>query len=294
MRTPASGTTTTVGARLIKISRGTLSQTVNICTEANQVGTYEVTYRLPRDVDITTTELASLADLQALTRWLVSHGGQPETPGVGPRSRLLPRVPAPAADDDWVAAATAAADAAVTQVVDSFLAHPYLHRVEHSLHTLLHSLLKEQPNLAAMTALGQLGDQTQLVHKEWPETVPGVEGDDSGPRGLFDIAVLSPTQLAQASVDQFLDGRIDTALAIEVGLDYGLKHLSDDAAKLLHSKVPVPYLLHLTRLRVKDLAETEQLLCEAPAPLRTAYVQVDPKTGTRRYKQLSDTAVSTA
>jgi hypothetical protein len=105
--------------------------------------------------------------------------------------------------------------------------------------------------------------------------------------------VLSPAQLAEASVDQFLDGRIDTPLAIEVGLDYGLKHLSDDADKLLHSRVPVPYLLHLTRLRVKDLEETERLLCEAPAPLRTAYVQVDPRTGARRFKHLSDTAIST-
>ena len=293
MTTPASGTTLTIGGRRIKISRGTQSQTVNICTEANQVGTYEMTYRLPRDVDVTTAELASLADLQALTRWLVSHGGQPETPGVGPRSRLLPRVAAPPADDDWLAKATAAAGAAVTQVVDSFLAHPYLHRVEHSLHTLLHSLLKAQPHLAPLTALGPRGDQTQLVHKEWPETVPGVEGDDSGPRGLFDIAVLTPSQLAGASVDQFLEGRVDAPLAIEVGLDYGLKHLRDDADKLLHSKVPVPYLLHLTRLRVKDLEETERLLCEAPAPLRTAYVQVDPRTGVRRYKHLSDKTIST-
>lgn len=295
MTTPASSTTAWVNGRRVKISRGTKSQTVNICTTANEVGSYEMTYRLPPDVDVTTSELESLADVDALVRWLGSHRGQPEVPGLGyPRSRLLPRVAAPAADDEWVVAAAAAADAAITQLVDSFLEHPYLHRVEHSLHTLLHSLLKEQPQLKSVTPLGSRGNSTQLVHKEWPETVPGVEGDDTGPRGLFDIAVVTPSQLAEASVDQFLEGRIDAPLAIEVGLDYGLKHLSDDAAKLLHSKVPVPYLLHLTRLRVKDLEETERLLCEAPSPLRTAYVQVDPRTGARRYKHLADSAVFTA
>ena len=56
------------------------------------------------------------------------------------------------------------------------------------------------PEMANLHAFG-----TWLIHKEWPETLPGRDVDR---RGLFDLAVLAPSQLAQASIDQFRQGRI--------------------------------------------------------------------------------------
>lgn len=114
----------------------------------------------------------------------------------------------------------------------------------------------------------------------------------TGPRGLFDIAVLAPSQLGSATIEQFRGGHVDAPIAIEVGLDYGFEHLLQDRDKLLHSHVPVPYLLHLSRVAVTDRDRTEDLLRSAPAPLRTAYVHLDPKTGERRVKHLADGDVS--
>jgi hypothetical protein len=290
MTPPSSDSLTTVAGRRVKVVRGTRSQTINVCTPANQVGTYEVTYRLPFDVMVTTAELAGLADLHALDAWALARSGDPEVPGQ-PGAPAVLSVPSPRADDPWVVSARAAVDRAITSLVQQFLENPYLHRVEHSLHTLLHSLLKEQPELAALVALATAPHRTQLVHKEWPETIPDV----GAKKGNFDIGILSPAQVGQATLKQFRAGRIAAPLAIEVGLDYDLEpHLRNDAKKLLQSQVPVPYLLHLSRLNVTNQAATEQLLCAPEGALRTAYVHVDPATGARRYKHVGDSTVSTA
>ncbi len=119
MAKPASTTVTTVAGRRVKIARGTKSQTVNICTLANEVGIYELRYRLDSAVDVTTAELAELADLDALEAWLLARGGSPEAPGASSAgSHLVPRISAPPADDDWVLVATAAVDRAVTALVE--------------------------------------------------------------------------------------------------------------------------------------------------------------------------------
>ncbi len=65
---------------------------------------------------------------------------------------------------------------------------------------------------------------------------------------------------------------------IEVGLDYGLSHLQRDRDKLLHSRVHMPYVLHLSRLAICDQDETELLLCHLSEPVRASYVHHDPRT----------------
>ncbi len=107
------------------------------------------------------------------------------------------------------------------------------------------------------------------MHREWPETVArGVDGDK--PRGLFDLSVLSPTQLAVASRDQFLAGRVEAPIVLEVGLDYGYHHLAQDRNKVLNSQVRAPYLLHLSRVGVRDVPRVEALLTSLPRPVRAA------------------------
>jgi hypothetical protein len=286
-----SNTLTTVAGRRVKVVRGKKSQTINVCTPLNRIGAYDITYRLAPDVEVTTAELAGLADLPAVDAWALARGGDPEVPGE-PGAPAVVSVPPPSLDDAWLVSARAAVDRAITRLVDEFMEDPYLHRVEHSLHTLLHSLLKQEPVLAVVVPLGTSPHRTQLVHKEWPETtaVQGLTGKVV--RGNFDIGVLSPAQVSSATLKQFRAGRIAAPLAIEVGLDYGANHLQQDADKLLHSKVSVPYLLHLSRINVTDQVATEQLLCAPNSPLRTAYVHIDPDTGVRRFKHVGDTGVT--
>lgn len=290
MTAPASRDITTVAGRRVKIVRGSKSQTVNICSPANVVGDYDITYRLSPDVDIVADELAELADLDALTAWLLARDGEAELP-TRPGSRAIPSIAASVAHDEWLDAATAAADAAITALVEQFLEHPYLHRVEHSLHTLLHALLVATRPLDGNAVLAT-GQTTQLVHKEWPETVARPSESGQEKRGSFDIGILAPEQVAAAGLHQFRAGRIDAPVVVEVGLDYGLWHLQQDADKLIHSRVRVPYLLHLSRVPVTNRDELEAALCSYPAPLRTAYAHVDVATGERRVKHLADVVVS--
>ncbi len=267
-----------------------MSQTVNVCTASNEVGNYETKYRLPAAVTVSVEVLNELADLEALGAWVLAHEGEAENVGSGPGRAVLPLVLGSVDDEQWLERAQAATEQVLDAVVGDFLRDPYLHRVEHSLHAWLVGLLVQRPELGAGVTL-RTGERTQLVHKEWPETIPGVEGNDRGPRGLFDIAVLSPSQVGAASLDQFSAGRIDAPIVIEVGLDYGLTHLRQDHDKLLHSRVRMPYLLHLSRIAMRDQDETESLLCEPSAPIRTAYVHHDPRTKMARYKSISNASV---
>jgi len=104
-----------------------------------------------------------------------AHQGDAEPIGAGPGQRPQPLAPAPDKGDEWLEGARVATERVLRTVVEEFLQHPYLHRVEQSLHAWLFSLLIQQPELSAGVTLST-GEQTQLVHKEWPETIPGVEG----------------------------------------------------------------------------------------------------------------------
>lgn len=268
---------------------GRKTQTVNICTAENVEGVYEDRYSLDIAVDVSAAELAAQPDLASLRAWLTLHGGQPLSTDGRPGDRLPGLVEA-ASDTSWTADARAAVERVLVAVVDSFRERPYLHRVEHSLHAEIWSLLKQEPVLQGEFTLKDGRAVTQLVHKEWPETYPRKKADGSDrPRGLFDLAVLSPQQVCKSSLDQLVFGRIEPPIVIEVGLDYGLPHLEQDADKLKNSRVQSPYLLHLTRLRDKDRSATEMLLTSGGTP--AAYGHLDPKTGVR-WKHVHERAVS--
>lgn len=182
-----------------------------------------------------------------------------------------------------------AVETVLDEVVTVFLARPYLHRVGHSLHVELYLRLKEQADLRGEFQL-RTGEMTQLVHKEWPETRPDLSPGASGKRGAFDMVVMSPEGLAAASLEQFRQGRIAAPIVIEVGLDYGKKHLEDDGMKMFDSGVRVPYLLHLSRVRDVNTTVIEAYVGAPPGQMRVAYVHHDPRGGTR-YKRLGDSEV---
>ncbi len=279
-----------VEGRTVFHKLGVKTQTVNICTSKNQEGVYEARYSLPITVELAAAELDAQPDLAALHRWLVLHGGQPLSTDGRPGDSLPPLLAAPPADDPWVAKASEAVERVLDGVVDAFREQPYLHRVEHSLHAWVWSLLTQEPVLRGEVPLKDGRTLTQLVHKEWPETYPRPNEDGNpGPRGLFDLAVLSPEQVQQADLQQFVFGRIEAPIVIEVGLDYGCDHLSDDAGKLLNSRVRAPYLLHLSRLTDTKRDHTEKALSGG---IGSAYVHVDPRTGARRWKHVRDATVS--
>lgn len=275
-----------VGGRRVVIVRGTRTQTVSICTERNQPGRYQSRYRMPIEADIRAEDLDELPDLQSLQTFLESHNGQPEIGGKASPASLPSLIDPPGPEDAWLQSACAATDKAVTALVEEFRHKPFLHRVEHSLHAWLYGLLVRDSILNQQVRLGNQGEYTQLVHKEWPETTPREHAGNARPRGLFDLVVLAPGQLEQASLAQFRQGRISAPIVIEVGLDYGLGHLQQDIDKLKNSDVRCPYLLHLSRVRVRDQAKIESALLELPAKFKTACVHLDPGTGVIRYKHV--------
>ncbi len=279
-------TTRLQDGRQVVLVRGTKTQTVNVCTPAARAGAYEHVYRLPIAEDVEPKDLAELADAAALHDWVASHRGVEEQQRDGRRGRpVLPLVDVEA-DPGWLAAATTAVETVLDDAVMEFLARPYQHRVEHSLHAELYLRMKDQAALRGEFPL-RTGEMTQLVHKEWPETRPDLSPGASGRRGAFDLAVVSPEGLAAASLERFRQGRIAAPIVIEVGLDYGQKHLEDDGKKMLKSGVRAAYLLHLSRVRDVNATAIEAYVSTPPGHLRVAYVHHAPSGG-KRYKRLDD------
>lgn len=263
--------------------RGQSTQTINVCTAQNVRGKYEERFWLEPSVQVSVSELQLLPDLMALGDWLAKHGAR--------RERMPELLPAPEADDAWVVEAVAAVEQVLTRLVDGFLEQPFRHRVEHSLHAEIWSELKRQPVLACEVPLADGRTLTHLVHKEWPETRPRRAPDGKmRPRGLFDIALLSPQQVREAELAQLVYGRIEAPVVIEVGLDYGCKHVSDDLDKLANSRVKAPYILHLSRVTDPLLGRTESVM--SASDIRCAYASVGPNNGRRRWKHLHEARVS--
>ena len=160
---------------------------------------------------------------------------------------------------NWVVRASQITEASIDQLVLEFLEYPYLHRVEHSIHARLYGILKAQPHFDHTFPL-QTGELTQPIHKEWPETES--RPNKNGRRGNFDLAVLSPDGIAAMSLSQFEDGECDQIkppIVIEMGLHYGMKHLSDDAEKLENSKVLHAYIVHLVRRKHREIAFSNEI-----------------------------------
>lgn len=192
------------------------------------------------------------------------------------------------AEDAWLHVATKSVERSIDLLVQEFIEHPYLHRREHSIHAQLFQIMMSVPELSQRVPLGADLAVTQLVHKEWPETV-GREGDR---RGNFDLVVLSPTLLAGCpSIKSFIEGRLVAPIVIEIGLDYGPEHLAGDAKKIINSKPAHGYLIHLIRDLPRDPAAEQILLgIEAKFGIKTAYCWTAGRS--RAVKRVNDRIIS--
>ena len=284
-----------MAGRTVTVRTGRKSQTVNICTPRQVVGDYEAIYRLPVQSAIEDPgEIAEVATLAEFYTWLTARNGVPEgsTAAHGKTGGLFPLVSAPI-NDAWVSGAVPLVEDAIGSLVDRFVSVPYLHRVEHSFHAELISELRRHDKLRACVEIGASGLTTQLIHKEWPETVVrGGRGKTVERRGLFDIVVLAPVQFDEVTLEQFLQGRIEPPIVIEVGLDYGLKHLEGDIDKLVTSDVPHPYLIHLSRIGSRVEAVEDRINGTASSAPRLQVAYVHHGTGGVAVKRLNDSAVS--
>lgn len=283
--TTTSGQSFWLSDRRVILRTGTKSQTVNVCTRQNVPGEYEAIYRLPILSAIAAPDVPKMADLHAFGNWLVeTRNAFPEGPS-GQPAGLGTAVGISAVDEAWLRMVVEKVEHAVDLLVDDFAEHPYRHRVEHSLHLQLYHTLTDCQEFDILAPVGTSSLHAGLIHKEWPETLPGAAADR---RGLFDLAVLAPSQLAQASIEQFRQGRIHAPIVVEVGLDYGRAHLKQDLKKLRNSEVPHAYALHFSRLPAGD--KVEDLLTAAYPNIRTAYAHVPPAGG-RTVKHLADTDI---
>jgi hypothetical protein len=272
-----------VDGRRVIVRTGMKSQTVRVCTPQNTPGEYEAVYRLHILSAIAAADVPEMADLNALRTWLVeTRNARQEEPSGQP---VVPEaVGISAVDEAWLRAAVEKVQRAVDLLVDDFAAHPYRHRVEHSLHLQIYRALADQ-HLDDLAPVGNSSLRAGLIHKEWPETQPGKDADR---RGLFDLAVLAPSQLKQASIDQYRQGRIHAPIVVEVGLDYGVAHLRQDLEKLRNSEVPHAYVVHFSRLPASG--DVDHLLTAAYPNIRTAYAHV-PLTGRKTVKHLTDPGI---
>src|SRR4029077_9556604 len=137
--------------------------------------------------------------LAEFAMWLTARNGvlRRGSTAHGKTGDLSPLVRAPI-NDAWVSDAVSLVEAAISSLVDAFVSAPYLHRVEHSFHAELISELRKHDKLCACVEIGASGLATQLIHKEWPETVVrGGRNKTVERRGLFDVVVLAPAQFEE-------------------------------------------------------------------------------------------------
>jgi hypothetical protein len=173
-------------------------------------------------------------------------------------------------DDPWLAQGRKHVEQSIDSLIQEFAQFPYLHRVEHSIHAQLFHIMMSHEELAQRVLFGNDSATTQLVHKEWPESIAREDKD----RGNFDLAVLTPQLLKScASIKAFREGRLHAPIVIEVGLDYKAKHLAGDVLKLLNSKPKYGYLIHLVRESSRE-PEAEKIILESESKfgIKTAYV----------------------
>lgn len=132
-------------------------------------------------------------------------------------------------------------ETAIDSLVDNFAREPFIHRCEHSIHCELYNMLNVHRALQGLYPLKNgvatktknlQGWSTNLIHKEWPETIHR----QGKKRGNFDLAILDPKAIGEATVTGFTAGLITPAFVVEMGLNYTLEdHLKKDHEKLEHS-----------------------------------------------------------
>ena len=284
--------------RKVKVQTGTKSQTVNICTAANIHGAYEYIVRLhPPFITDDTLRQQHFGSIEELVAYLQRrHYGQVEqspvrhsgpAPASSTQERVRPSAPLPVPPvkglpaSSWEQNAKLATEQCIDQFVAEFMEFPYLHRVEHSIHCELFKILSSRKIFSRTYPMGRW--MSQPVHKEWPEYIPRPEKGTR--RGNFDLCVLAPEHFRSCAFNDFRQGRIRPSIVIEVGLDYDLAHLSQDAAKLKNSGIENSYLVHLVRQDVADdFAAVEKFLLNCG--VRIAYARLNSSRAF--YKLLND------
>ena len=87
-------------------------------------------------------------------------------------------------------------------------------------------------------------------------------------------------------MEEFIEGKIAPAIAIEIGLDDKWKHLRNDLNKLSDSSVSFGYVIHLVRHNVSDDFDTvEKLILEGATKVKTAYGRL---TGDKAFYKLTN------
>lgn len=281
--------------RKVKAQTGKKTQTVNICTVANIHGIYEYLVRLhPPFITEDTLHQRDLGSIEELVAYLQSsHAGEveqrPDRHSESASSRLTqgavqPSTPVPDPPakglSSWEQEAKLATERCIDQFVADFMEFPYLHRVEHSIHCELFKMLSSRESLGQRYPMGRW--TSQPIHKEWPEYVPRPEKGTR--RGNFDLCILAPERFKSCAFNDFREGRIRPSIVIEIGLDYDLEHLQQDAAKLRNSGIENSYLVHLVRQDVADdFEKLEEFLLNCG--VRNAYARL---TSSRAFYKLLD------
>lgn len=135
----------TIEERRVYVDEGTKSQTVKICDWRNNRGEYEHYFRIKpcrRDLD---RELRQFVTLEKLNKWLrddvhaVDENGKTSADagsgGDPPADKDVQSDEPP--DGNWLDQAKEAVEDVIAAMVKEFKRFPYLHRVEHCLHTAL-------------------------------------------------------------------------------------------------------------------------------------------------------------
>jgi len=267
-----------VEGRLVKVVTGTSSQTVNVYADNDVPGVYDPKLRIRSRAQFVTQEYLAaraFATVEQLVEFLKAEHGAKEEVSVGQLKGAKRVLPTPVDHDrTWGSGYVAAVEQCINRLVDAFVSAPYLHRVEHSLHCELFRELLSMPGIDSTHEVeGQL---YRTLQKEWPETVPRPE--KSGRRGGFDLVILGPrcSDASTLGLAEYCDGLLKPAFAIELGLDYGLGHLRQDATKLENSGIQHGYLVHFARDTGTRQAGVENFVesliaQEADGGLRVAY-----------------------
>lgn len=279
-----------IDGRRVYVSIGSSSQTVNVCTPKNLRGEYERRFRLVDLTPLVPDDLSALADLDALYTWLGDIGPAAREVLADSGKADLPPLLHASSGDPWLTETRCIVEDEIDRLVHDFLADPFMHRVEHSVHAEFFTRLKRHPELSGAYLIGATSRRTQLVHKEWPETVADT-ASGSWRRGSFDLAVLSPNQLETATLDHIRTGRVAAPIVIEFGLNYLFKHLKQDYDKVLASNVEAPYLVHLTRDVRRD-AHSEQFILDGDREhrIKIAYAHAG-EGGDTAYKLTNDDVI---
>lgn len=283
-----------IAGRLVYVSTGTKTQTINVCfAEQPARGEYEFVFRIS-DTSIFLSEDALLeiqfVDLCSFREFLKKHPATEETPGETQRPTAELLCPA----DEMPVGISDELDKCVNDFLDDFLARPYKHRSEHSIHIDLFNRLSHVPGIADKCVNIADAYTSPLVHKEWPEPRP-IGGAIR--RGSHDIAVLRP---CRADIDQFRFGLIEPYAALEVGLNSGLGHFEKDIFTLHYANLAASYVVHLSRAEATDqefiIEKTKQLVSADHDGLGgwpKLAVAVIGRNGEQHVKYAGETAIKT-